>query len=41
MNRGNIAGLGDGDNLRQWYREIPFITRTFITGTLVLGEHVK
>ena len=37
MNRRNIGGLGGGDDLRQWYREIPLVTRSFISGTLLLG----
>lgn len=37
MNRNNVAGVGDGDSLQDWFKSLPIVTKTFLVSTLVLG----
>lgn len=36
MRRG-IAGPNDGDDLQNWFQQIPLVTKTLVTGTLLVG----
>jgi hypothetical protein len=36
MNR-NVAGVGDGDSLHDWFRTLPIVTKTFLVSTLLGG----
>lgn len=34
---GNVQGPNTGDDLQQWFRDIPLVTKFFTFGTLILG----
>jgi Derlin-2/3 len=32
-----VAGVGSGDSISDWYKELPLVTKLFLTGTLLTG----
>jgi hypothetical protein len=39
MNR-NVAGVGDGDSLHDWFKTLPIVTKTFLVTTLLGGAMI-
>lgn len=37
MQRNNVAGVGDGDSLHDWFKTLPIVTKTFLVSTLLGG----
>mmetsp|Transcript_28318 Transcript_28318/g.56606 ORF Transcript_28318/g.56606 Transcript_28318/m.56606 type:complete len:314 (+) Transcript_28318:53-994(+) len=36
----NVAGVGDGDSLQDWFKTLPIVTKTFLVSTLLGGAMV-